>query len=165
MPERAALASHRLRPLRDDDLPALREILRTPEVARWWPPDGAEPDETLTRFAVEVEGELAGMVQFWEEPDPNAKHADVDVFLAPAFHGRGIGTDVMNAVVDHLVRERGHHRVTLGTDVDNAGAQRCYEKADFRRVGVLRASARHHATGEWRDEVLMERVVSPPPSR
>jgi len=52
-----------------------------------------------------------------------------------------------------------HHRITLGTSVDNARAIRCYEKVGFRKVGVMRKSNRSHVTGEWEDELLMELVV------
>ena len=34
-----------------------------------------------------------------------------------------------------------------------------YEKFGFRRVGVMRKAARNRATGEWKDELLMELVV------
>lgn len=152
-----------LRPLRDDDLPALRAMLRTPEVARWWPPYALD-DGDETRFAIEVDGELAGMIQYGEELDRDWKQAEVDIFLGPAFIGRGIGTEAMRAMIELLTAERGHHRIVLGTDVDNVAAQRAYEKAGFRRVGIMEACTRDHATGEWRDEVLMEWVRRPAPS-
>jgi aminoglycoside 6'-N-acetyltransferase len=117
----------------------------------------AEPD--LQKLTVLVDGEVAGYVQFWEEPDPSSRHADVDIFLGPDAQGRGLGTETMSVVLRHLVEERGHHRVTLGTSVDNARAIRCYEKVGFRRVGVMRKAARSHLTGEWEDELLMEYVV------
>jgi aminoglycoside 6'-N-acetyltransferase len=150
-------------PVRAEHAERLRALRRTPEVERWWepPPDGwpltAEPD--LQKLTVLVDGEVAGYVQFWEEPDPSSRHADVDIFLGPDAQGRGLGTETMSVVLRHLVEERGHHRVTLGTSVDNARAIRCYEKVGFRRVGVMRKAARSHLSGEWEDELLMEYVV------
>jgi RimJ/RimL family protein N-acetyltransferase len=47
------------------------------------------------------------------------------------------------------------------TAPDNAAAMRCFEKAGFRRAGVLRAAARNPGTGRWEDELLLERVVPP----
>ena len=152
------------RPLTDDDRPALRAMLHAPEVARWWPPYAIDEHKGETRFAIEVDGELAGMIQYDEEIERDWKQAEVDIFLGPAFIGRGIGTEAMRAMVDLLVEERGHHRVVLGTEVDNVAAQRCYEKAGFRKVGIMEACTRDHATGEWRDEVLMEWVRRPAPS-
>lgn len=152
-----------LEPVRPEQGQRLRQLRTTPEVARWWepPPDGwpltAEPD--LYKLAIVVDDEVAGYVQFWEERDPDARHADVDIFLGPQHHGRGLGTDAMRTVIRYLIHQRGHHRVTLGTSVDNARAIRCYEKVGFRRVGVMRKVTRSHLSGEWEDEILMEYVV------
>jgi aminoglycoside 6'-N-acetyltransferase len=132
-------------------------------VARWWNPAPddwpLEEEPDLHRLAVVVDGELAGYIQFWEDPDPSSRHADVDIFLGPDAQGRGLGTEAMRAVVRHLIEDRGHHRITLGTSVDNARAIRVYEKVGFRKVGVLRKATRRHLSGEWEDELLMELVV------
>jgi aminoglycoside 6'-N-acetyltransferase len=152
-----------LMPVRLEHAELLRLLRRTPEVGRWWepPPDGwpLAPEPDLHKLTVIVDGEVAGYVQFWEDPDPSSRHADVDIFLGPDAQGRGLGTEAMRLVLSHLIAERGHHRVTLGTSVDNARAIRCYEKVGFRPVGVMRKAARSHLTGEWEDELLMEYVV------
>jgi aminoglycoside 6'-N-acetyltransferase len=141
----------------------LVELRRAPEVARWWdpPPEGwplkAEPD--MSALALVVGGEVAGYVQFWEEPDPEHRHADVDIFLGPDARDRGLGTEAMRMVVRHLIEGRDHQRITLSTSVDNARAIHIYEKLGFRRVGVMRKAALSHLTGEWEDELLMELVV------
>jgi len=69
-------------------------------------------------------------------------------------------------IVRHLVQDMGHHRVTIGTAVENVAALRCYEKAGFRRIGVAQAAGRNYLTGEMDDEWLLEQVVLggvPPP--
>jgi aminoglycoside 6'-N-acetyltransferase len=152
-----------LEPVRAEHAERLRALRRTPEVARWWDPAAedwpldVEPD--LHKLAVVVDGEVGGYIQFWEEPDPSSRHADVDIFLGPESQDRGIGTEAMRAVVRHLIEDRGHHRITLGTSVHNERAIHVYEKVGFRRVGVMRKSNRSHITGEWEDEYLMELVV------
>jgi aminoglycoside 6'-N-acetyltransferase len=155
-----------LRPLEPDDLMEVGRIRGSPEVVRWWgnPDEDSAEDDGTARFVVVIDGEVAGMVQYLEEPDPEARHADVDVFLAPAHHGKGYGTDAMRTIVRHLVEERGHHRVTLSTDPGNAAAVRCYEKVGFRPVGITRSSRWDDLTGRWVDELLMDLVV-PPGSR
>ena len=113
----AAMEDVDLRPLAPGDAAELRRIRATPEVHRWWGdveddfPDADEPD--VTRYTVLVGGAVVGMVQTAEEEEPRYRSAGIDLFLDPAVHGRGIGTEVVRRVVDHLIRERGHHRVTI----------------------------------------------------
>jgi aminoglycoside 6'-N-acetyltransferase len=141
----------------------LRELRAHPEVARWWGPPprdwplGPEPD--VERFAIVAGAELVGAIQFWEETDPGSRYADVDIFIGRESQGLGLGTEAMRLIVHHLVEDRGHHRVTLSTAVDNARAIHVYEKVGFRPVGVTRKSSLNELSGEWEDELLMEYVV------
>jgi len=96
------------------------------------------------------------MIQFSEELDPRYRHAAIDVFLDPALHGRGLGTEAVRRVVRRLIDERGHHRVTIDPAAANAAAIRAYEKAGFRRVGVLRRAERDVDGPGWHDLLLME---------
>jgi aminoglycoside 6'-N-acetyltransferase len=154
-----------LRPVDRDDVEALRAIRLTPEVmARWGTveddfPLGDEP--TATRFTILVDEERAGMLQYTEENEPDYRSAEIDIFLDPRHHNRGLGPDAMRTIVRHLIEDRGHHRVILSVDADNAQAIRAYEKTGFRRVGLMHLSGRVPGTSEWKDEYLMELVVTP----
>ena len=153
----------RLRPAVAGDREALRAMRAEPEVERWWGPQSdAWPgdEEDVELLAVEHDHALVGLVQFWEEPDPDARYADVDILLTTRLHGQGLGTDAMRTIARHLIEDRGHHRLTLTASPDNARAIRVYEKVGFRRVGVTRLSERG-ADGRWLDELLMELVVEP----
>jgi aminoglycoside 6'-N-acetyltransferase len=149
-----------LRPLAAGDEAELLRILATPEVARWWdePDDGFpwtdEPE--ATRLTIEVDGAVAGMIQYWEEPEPKYRHAGIDLFLDPALHGRGLGTEAVRRVVRHLIADRGHHRITIDPAAANAAAVRSYEKAGFRVVGVMRQYERDSGGDGWHDGLLME---------
>jgi aminoglycoside 6'-N-acetyltransferase len=149
-----------LRPLRKGDEQELLRIHSTPEVARWWhqPEEGFpwsdEPD--ATRFTIEVEGAVAGLIQFYEEPTPVHRHASVDLFLDPALHGRGLGTEALRRLVRHLIDDRGHHRITIDPSTANTAAIRSYEKAGFKPVGVMRRYERTPDGQGWRDGLLME---------
>ncbi|HEV8688423.1 MAG TPA: hypothetical protein VGQ84_14165, partial [Gaiellaceae bacterium] len=63
-----------LRPLAEGDEAELRRILATPEVTRWWDvPDEGFPwtdEPEATRLTIEVDGVVAGLIQFSEELDP-----------------------------------------------------------------------------------------------
>ena len=71
-------------------------------------------------------------------------------------HGRGVGTEAVRRVVRHLIDVRGHHRITIDPAAANAAAIRAYEKAGFRRVGVMRRYERDTGGDGWHDGLLME---------
>jgi aminoglycoside 6'-N-acetyltransferase len=152
-----------LRPLTADDAGELRRILATPEVAHWWdPPDDDFPladDPESIRLTIEVDGRVAGIIQYWEETDPKYRHAAIDLFLDPAVHGRGIGTEAVRRVARMLIDERGHHRITIDPAASNPAAIRAYEKAGFEPVGVMRRYERDADGKGWHDGLLMELVV------
>jgi aminoglycoside 6'-N-acetyltransferase len=159
-----AFAGLELRPLAGADEPALRRIRLEPEVLRWWgplEPEFPREEPESTRWTVELDGSVVGMVQFWEETEPRYRHAGIDLFLDPAVHGRGVGTESVRRVVRHLVEDRGHHRVTIDPALANVAAIRSYEKVGFRRVGVMRSSERDVDGRGWHDALLMELVTGP----
>jgi aminoglycoside 6'-N-acetyltransferase len=143
---------------------ALRALHQQPGVSKWWGPMEPEfpfEEPESTRFAIVVDGSVAGLVQHGEEKWPANRHAWIDIFVGDDYAGRGIGTEVMRRTIRMLIDERGHHRITIDPAVENEPAIRCYEKAGFRRIGILERSYREAWSGEWRDELLMELVVRP----
>ena len=149
-----------LRPLRDDDVPWATELLTIPEIARWW----HEYDAQRVRrdllgddpwFAIEHDGEPVGFVGFWEESEPDYRHAGIDISLHPEWHDQGLGRDAVAALARWLFAERGHHRITIDPAAENARAIRCYEAVGFRPVGVMRRYERD-PSGGWRDGLLMD---------
>jgi aminoglycoside 6'-N-acetyltransferase len=106
-------------------------------------------------FAVEVDGELVGGVQYQEESSPAYRHATVDVFLDPAWHGKGLGADAVRTLARHLFYDRGHHRLSTDPAADNEKAIRTYQRVGFKPVGIMRQYERD-GEGRWRDAVLMD---------
>ncbi len=157
-----------LSPTVERDGPALRALHSTPEVAEWWDlPDPGFPmhdEPESTRFTIRYGDEIAGLVQYGEENEPKYRSASIDIFVGPAFHNRGIGTHAIRKVVDLLINERGHHRVTIDPAAHNHAAIRCYEKAGFGPVGVMRLAERDSDGNGWHDALMMELVVEPPTS-
>lgn len=151
-----------LRPLSSQDAEPLRRIRSAPEVSHWWDepeddfPLGDDPEST--RLTILVDGEVAGMIQFWEETDPKYRHASIDLFIAPAHHGRGVGPEAIRRVVEELVA-RGHHRVVIDPAVANTAAIRAYEKVGFQPVGVMRGYERDADGQGWHDGLLMELIL------
>lgn len=153
----------RLRPATRDDIPALVEIRRTPQVYERWrggddlvaavEEDFAEPD--ITAYAIEYEGRVVGWIQWEAEEEPDYRHASMDIYVDPAVHGRGVGTDAVRTLARHLLVDHGHHRLVIDPAADNDAAIRCYTKVGFRPVGITRRSERG-ADGTWHDGLLMD---------
>ncbi|MFE2180624.1 GNAT family N-acetyltransferase [Streptomyces sp. NPDC059455] len=152
-----------LRPTVPSDVPSLAAIRATPEVyARWRGgedlvgavrEDLAEPGaEQLT---IEDEGVVIGSIQWSAEADPEYRPLRIDIYLDPAVHGRGLGTDAVRTLARHLITDHGHHRIVIDPAADNAAAIRCYRKVGFRPVGVMRSYERG-ADGTWHDGLLMD---------
>ena len=153
----------RLRPGRTEDAPRLHGILGEPSVSRWWGEPGPvtviEEDlrgsGSAVMLVVEIDGEVAGGIQYDEEEDPMYRHANIDIFLGAAYQGRGVGPETVALLARFLCERRGHHRITIDPAAANARAIRCYEKVGFRPVGVMRQYERS-ADGEFHDGLLME---------
>jgi aminoglycoside 6'-N-acetyltransferase len=149
----------RLRPVRPEDLQRLLEIRSTPEVRRWWGTPYDDPDDTpddTHRFVVEYEGRAVGLIQYGEELDQMYRHANIDLYLDPAVHGRGVGRDAVRTLSRYLLDVLGHHRLVIDPAADNKAAIRCYTAVGFRPVGVMRAYERDPEGTAWHDGLLMD---------
>ncbi|MET8349195.1 MULTISPECIES: GNAT family protein [unclassified Micromonospora] len=152
-----------LRPATVADVPALAAIRADPEVRRWWRggDDLVEAvradlaDDELTLYAIEHDGRVIGAIQWYAEPDPDYRHASLDIFLDPAVRGAGLGVDAIRTLARHLIEEYGHHRFTIDPAAANSAAIRAYAKVGFRPVGVLRRYERGE-DGRWHDGLLMD---------
>lgn len=152
-----------LRPLVRDDRPILAAMLADPGVARWWvhgPIEDAaaklfDVDDDTVVLAIEVEGEVAGMLQFSEKREPDYRHAGIDLFLGDRWQGRGLGSEAIRLAARHLFQDRGHHRITIDPAASNERAIRAYAAVGFRPVGLMRQYERA-ADGTWHDGLLMD---------
>lgn len=153
-----------LRLIAPGDMDDLVRVFSDATVARWWgrfDRDRIErelihdDDPGTTLYAVEVDGELAGIIQSWEEEDPDYRHASIDIALASAWHGTGVAVDAIRTLARHLIDAQGHHRLTIDPAADNARAIACYRKVGFRPVGILRQHERG-PDGTFHDGLLMD---------
>jgi aminoglycoside 6'-N-acetyltransferase len=155
-----------LRPLDVADIAPIAAIQGEESVARWWgQPDEAEirakaegRDEVVA-FAIEADGETVGLIQYYEQEDPDFRSANLDVFLAERARGRGLGRDALRTLARYLIDERGHHRLTIDPAAENEVAIRVFERVGFRRVGVMREHWRA-PDGTWRDGLLLDLLAS-----
>lgn len=151
----------RLRPYDRADLPALVPLVNDPAVAAWWGTFDADrlhaalTEGGLFVWTILVDGTPAGVVQAFEENDPDYRHVSVDIFVSADLHGRGLGADALRTLLRHLFTDRGHHRATIDPAVENERAIRSYTRVGFKPVGVMRRAERA-PDGRWRDALLMD---------
>lgn len=85
-----------------------------------------------------------------------SRTVELGLYLAPDVRARGIGTLLMNAVIDRA-RDIGHH-VVLGQIVaDNEASLRLGERTGFREVGRLLEVG--HKFGQVLDVVIQELIL------
>jgi len=151
-----------LRPAARADIPALVAIRSTPEVFAYWRGGDdlvAAVEEDLAEegsaYVIELDDRVVGWIQWQAEEEPDYRHASIDIYLDPAVHGRGLGTDAVRTLARHLLVDHGHHRLTIDPATDNTAAIRSYTKVGFRPVGVERQAERG-SDGTWHDSLLMD---------
>jgi aminoglycoside 6'-N-acetyltransferase len=112
-------------------------------------------EDGMETLVIEHEGQVAGAIQWSAEDEPDYRHAGIDIYLDPALHGRGLGTDAVRTLAKHLIADHGHRRLVIDPAADNVAAIRCYSKVGFRPVGVMRRYERG-VDGTWHDGLLMD---------
>ena len=120
----------RLRPAARDDIPALVRIRETPEVyAHWRGGDDlrAAVEEDFAEdgshhYVIELGDDVVGWIQWQAEDDPDYRHASIDIYVAPAVHGQGVGPDAVATVAHHLFTDHGHHRIEIDPAAHNEAA-------------------------------------------
>lgn len=71
----------------------------------------------------------------------------------PEYRGKGYGSDALRAVLRYAFHEMNLERIGLNVNGNNTRAIRAYEKAGFRREGVMRRALLRD--GEWQDRIIM----------
>jgi aminoglycoside 6'-N-acetyltransferase len=150
-----------LRPVRPDDKETLERIFSDPTVAAWWgdpeksTKDAMQPTDGGSGFVIEAGDEAIGFIQCYEEDDPMYRHASIDLSLRSEWQGKGIGTTAIRILATYLIKERGHHRLTIDPAAHNTRAIKAYRRLGFRPVGIMR-KYELGPSGEWHDGLLME---------
>ncbi len=113
------------------------------------------PDKTnlILGVAVRETDRLIGTVGL-RDVDARARHACFGIALGErAEWGKGYGSDATALIVKHAFEGMNLNRVWLLVHADHARAIRAYERAGFKREGLLRQHA--YREGQYVDEVVM----------
>lgn len=163
IPDLEVTTEARLRRVVEADRQALEDILREPSVARWWTTHSLDEviEDSIDAYVWAVDQRTDGVwtvvggVQAWENADPEYRHAGIDLFLATAVQGRGLGRAVVSTVSAWLFDVRGHHRIVIDPAAANERAIRTYAAVGFRPVGVMRQYEQGR-DGTFHDGLLMD---------
>jgi aminoglycoside 6'-N-acetyltransferase len=154
-----------LRPFTEADVAFAAALLQIPEVERWWNRhDEAKVREEMIEdpdahySVIERDGEPVGIIGWYEEDDPDYRHAGMDISVHPSVFGAGVAVEALRQTCRFLIEERGHHRLIIDPNAANERAIACYRKVGFRPVGVMRRYERN-LHGEWTDGLLMDMLA------
>jgi len=151
-----------------DDRDDLYHIFRLPEVGRTTlqlPSQeiGSTHDRLknnppgLYRYAAEVDGRVVGMATLYQKQNPRERHAaDLGMMVHPDYWGRGIGSQLLSALVKLADDWLQLTRVELEVNVDNPAAVRLYEKLGFEIEGTHKLHA--YGDGRMADSYFMARI-------
>jgi L-amino acid N-acyltransferase YncA len=114
-------------------------------------------------LVAEAEGRVAGFAATspYSPRDVYAGVAECSVYVAPELRGRGLGTELLEAVAVEAER-RGLHKLLGKLFTSNEASMRLVARCGFRVVGT---HVRHgRLDGEWRDVILVERPLAGQPA-
>jgi aminoglycoside 6'-N-acetyltransferase len=165
-----------IRLLEEGDKYTLARWLQDPEVLEFY--EGRDRPFTLQMVEekflaerdvlgclVEYEGNEIGYLQYYQLDEETMirygyTNSDeviygTDQFIGEAtYWNRGIGTKLIRAVVEYLLKKEGVHRLVVDPMTWNTRAIRCYEKCGYSKSRILREHELHE--GEHHDSWLME---------
>jgi len=110
-----------------------------------------------TRLVAVIDGKAIGSAGLHPAEQPRRAHvASIGMAVHDAYAGRGAGSALMAALVDHAERWLNYRRLELTVYVDNARAIALYERFGFQREGIMRAYA--WRDGDYVDALAMGRL-------
>ena len=139
------------------DVEALNAIIAQPGVREWWGTDPTVDDQDA--FTIVVDGEIAGWLGWYEETDPDYRHGGLDIFLAPAFQGRGLGREALRlgaALADRGARPPPHRSSTRRRPT--RGRSRPTRRSASSPSGSCAATSAG-SEGAWHDGLLMDMLA------
>lgn len=132
------------------------ETPRSPAVqAEWF---AAKQAAGLPVLVAEVDGVVAGYASYGPfRPFPGFRHTvENSLYVDPACFGRGIGSALLAATIDHA-RAAGRHAMVAAIDGENPVSLHLHEKYGFREVGRLPETGTKF--GRWLDLVLLQKLL------
>jgi len=136
-----------LRPTTSRDLATLRDFFSDSGFNQHWGGRPLTDDEIRTKdtgqrspqvecFLVEQSHAPIGFIQYWVD-EHGGEGGGIDFALVPAARGVGIGTMVVQALVQYLLTEHHWPRVTVDPDIANVRGVNFWKAAGFRTEQLI----------------------------
>jgi L-amino acid N-acyltransferase YncA len=139
----------------EDRIATLETEARTVEdIADWW----RQRDSRYTVLVATENGEVVGWASLnrFSHRCAHAAIADLSVYIARAYRGRGIGLSLLTSL-EPLAREAGFHKIVLHALDANDHGKRLYRKCGYAEVGVFKEHGQ--LDGNYVDVVTMEKLL------
>jgi RimJ/RimL family protein N-acetyltransferase len=138
------------------------ELQLSEEEEQDWIQEHCEEHGSLL-LAAEVDGFIVGLIGFENGPQRRVTHrGNLHVSVARPWRGIGIGTILLQSLIDWAIADPIIEKVSLSVMVSNHRAIGLYRKFGFREEGCLAREIKI-APGRYEDELLMCRFVKPTP--
>jgi RimJ/RimL family protein N-acetyltransferase len=109
-----------------------------------------------SNLAIEVDGEAVGAVGFVPGRDIERFSAEIGYWLGEELWGRGIATEALSLVTEHIFSRQNFLRLFALPFADNPASVRVLEKAGYTREALLRSSSVKY--GVPKDQLLYARI-------
>lgn len=100
----------------------------------------AEGSDTFA-FAVTAEGKAVGSIGAFRQQNIHRRTAELGYYLAEEYWGRGVMTQAVKLLCDHVFSHSDILRIYAEPFAHNAASRRVLEKAGFTMEGILRYNA------------------------
>lgn len=162
----------RIRPSRDEDLPAIsaiygHHVLHATGTFETVPPTEAEMAarradvlaKGLPYLVVEDEGQVLGFAYCqWFKPRPAYRFSAEDsIYLHPDARGRGLGRQLLAALIEQAQQAGLRKLIAVIGDSANAASIGVHRSQGFESAGVIRSCG--WKFDRWLDIVLMEKTL------
>lgn len=130
--------------------------------AATWAARLADKSPDMHQLVAELDGEVVACASLRRNSEPRRAHAgEIGIGVDTAWQGRGIGRQLLSALIDLADNWLALHRIELRVFADNAAAIKLYESMGFVREALLRGDGLRN--GVFPDTLVMARIHPTPP--
>jgi len=97
----------------------------------------AKQEDPLLTFAIEFDGQLAGIIGLFPQQDVYKKTAEIGYWIGEPFWNKGIATKAVKLMTDYAFDQLGFIRIHTGVFEYNLASMKVLEKCGYKKDGVF----------------------------